>query len=76
MRDLGFSQLFCYWIQVFLDVMLCYWVSGSQHFFLGCLILADEGTVILRKATKHSPNDEVVTPQKHGLSRLCMCLIF
>jgi len=47
MRDMGFSQLCCHWIQVFLDVMACYWVSGSRHFFLGRLIVADEGVAIL-----------------------------
>lgn len=66
MQDLGFSQLCCYWIQVFLDVMLCYWVSGSQHFFVGCLILADEGAVILWNAMKRSPDDVVSHPRNMG----------
>lgn len=52
------------------------WVVPSFFFPWGCLILAGEGTVILRKATKHSPDDVVVTPQKRGLSRFSMSFDF
>lgn len=57
-------------------VLLSEWFPAFYFFSWGCLILADEGTAILRKATKHSPDDVVVTPQKRGLSRFSMSFDF